>query len=142
MPSPNLEAWRSREARLRLKGEVCPHCQQKVFPPRDICPNCSLESKTKFQFSGRGEVYSYTKIFDPPEGYEYLAPYFFAIVKLEEGPMVEAQLTDLDRDEQGKQIPLNIGEPVEMVTRKGRDNGNKGTIDYIYKFRPLLVTTG
>jgi len=32
--------WRLRGARLRLEGEECPHCEEKIFPPRDICPNC------------------------------------------------------------------------------------------------------
>jgi ribosomal protein L25 (general stress protein Ctc) len=29
--------------------------------------------------------------------------------------------------------------PVEMVTRRLRDDGNKGTIVYGYKFRPVVV---
>src|SRR5688572_22029118 len=112
MPSPNIEAWRSRSARLRFVGEVCPHCEIKIFPPRDVCPKCNQEAKTQFPFSGKGEVYSYTKVFDAPAGFEYLAPYFVAIIKLAEGPLIEAQLTDLNRNEQNQQIPPNIGDPV------------------------------
>jgi uncharacterized OB-fold protein len=32
--------WRLRQPRLRLIGEECPHCEVKIFPPRDICPRC------------------------------------------------------------------------------------------------------
>ena len=26
-----------------LVGSVCPDCDYKMFPPRDVCPNCSDE---------------------------------------------------------------------------------------------------
>jgi len=77
-------------------------------------------------------VYSYTTIYDAPEGYDGNAPYKVAIVKLQEGPMVTAQLTDVDN---GK---VTIGQPVEMVTRKLREDGAKGMLVYGYKFRPVL----
>jgi hypothetical protein len=125
--------WRLRKQRYALVGEVCPHCHAKLFPPRDICPECGQEARTPYQFSGRGEVYSYTTIYDPPAGYEENAPYTVALVKLEEGPIVTAQLTDLGDE------PVKIGAPVEMVTRKLREDGDeRGMIIYGYKFRPVL----
>jgi uncharacterized OB-fold protein len=125
--------WRLRKQRYGLVGEVCPHCEAKLFPPRDVCPECGKEAKTLFQFSGRGEVYSYTTIYEPPAGFEEQAPYTVAIVKLEEGPLVTAQLTDLE----GRDI--EIGTPVEMVTRKLRSDGDeRGLLVYGYKFRPVL----
>jgi uncharacterized OB-fold protein len=69
----------------------------------------------------------------PPAGYEETAPYTVALVRLAEGPMVTAQLTDL-----GDQ-PVEIGMPVEMVTRKLRSDGERGMLVYGYKFRPLLA---
>lgn len=32
--------WRLKKQRYQLIGEVCPHCDEKIFPPRDICPRC------------------------------------------------------------------------------------------------------
>jgi len=55
-----------------------------------------------------------------------------ALIKLEEGPLVTAQLTDMDNDE------VCIGMPVEMVTRKLTEDGEDGLIVYGYKFRPVL----
>ena len=78
--------WRLQKQRYGLVGEVCDHCGNKIFPPRDVCPHCAEEAKTLYQFSGKGEVYSYTTVYDAPEGYEEQAPYTVAIVKLEEGP--------------------------------------------------------
>lgn len=125
--------WRLRKQRYGLMGEVCPHCEAKLFPPRDVCPECGGEAKTLYQFSGKGEVYSYTTIYEPPSGYEENAPYTVALVKLEEGPIVTAQLTDLGEE------PVQIGTPVEMVTRRLRQDGDeRGMIVYGYKFRPAL----
>ncbi|PLS82300.1 MAG: hypothetical protein CYG59_04540, partial [Chloroflexi bacterium] len=56
-----------------------------------------------------------------------------ALVRLAEGPIITAQLTDVALDE------VKIDMPVEMVTRKLRDLGPEGLIVYGYKFRPLLV---
>jgi len=125
--------WRLRQQRYALVGEVCPHCDVKIFPPRDICPDCGQDAKTLYQFSGRGEVFSYTTVHDAPAGYEENAPYTVALVKLEEGPMLTAQLTDL-----GEQ-PVEIGMPVEMVTRRLREDGERGMLVYGYKFRPRLT---
>jgi uncharacterized OB-fold protein len=115
-----------------MVGEVCHACGNKIFPPRDVCPHCAREAQQAFRFSGRGEVYSYTTVFSPPAGFEEYAPYTVALVKLEEGPLVTAQLTDAEPEQ------VAIGQPVEMVTRKMREDGPQGIITYGYKFRPRL----
>ncbi len=126
--------WRLKKQRYSLTGEVCEHCDAKLFPPRDICPECGEEAKTLFQFSGKGEVYSFTTVYDAPEGYAEQAPYTLAMVKLVEGPLVTAQLTDM-----GEQQPA-IGMPVEMVTRLLRSaTDERGMLIYGYKFRPAVA---
>ena len=122
--------WRTRRQRYSLVGERCDICQNAIFPPRDVCPHCAQPAQTEYTMSGRGTVYSYTTVFDPPAGFEAYAPYPVALVKLDEGPMVTAQLTDLDPDD------VRIGMPVEMVTRKLSEQGDEGIILYGYKFRP------
>lgn len=124
--------WRTRNQRYSLTGEVCEKCGSKIFPPRDICPDCDAPAKTPFTFSGRGKVYSFSTVYNAPAGYEDNMPYTVALVKLEEGPMVTAQLADVTPDE------VEIGMPVEMVTRKLRQEGEQGVVLYGYKFRPLL----
>jgi len=127
--------WRLRKQRYGLVGEVCGHCDAKVFPPRDICPSCGEEAKTLYTFSGKGEVYSYTTVFDPPAGFEDATPYTVAMIKLDEGPFVTAQLTDLENRQ------VEIGMPVEMVTRKLRSaTDERGMLVYGYKFRPVMHT--
>ena len=125
--------WRLKKQRYGLIGEVCPHCEHKIFPPRDICPDCGKEARDLYSFSGRGEVYSLTTVYDAPAGYEEQVPYTVALIRLEEGPLVTAQLTDLD----GRAVA--VGTPVEMVTRKLRNDGDeRGILVYGYKFRPVV----
>ena len=81
---------------------------------------------------GTGTVYSFSVMYNVPQGYEEQKPYVIAIVQLDDGPMITAQLTDIDHAEAA------IGLRVEMVTRKLRDEGPEGQIIYGYKFRPLL----
>jgi len=117
-----------------MVGEVCESCGKKIFPPRDICPNCEAPAKTPYTFSGLGEVYSYSTVHHVPEGYQDNAPYTVALVKLQEGPLVTAQLTDVEPER------VSVGMPVEMVTRKLREESERGVIVYGYKFRPRLAS--
>ena len=75
----------------------------------------------------------HTTIFDAPAGFEEYAPYTVTLVKLAEGALVTAQLTDIDPDQD------EIGQEVEMVTRKMRTDGAEGMIVFGYKFRPKFA---
>jgi scaffold protein (connect acetoacetyl-CoA thiolase and HMG-CoA synthase) len=122
--------WRLRDQRYRLEGTVCKNCGAKFFPPRDVCSECRSQELEPREFDGHGELYSFSTLYQAPLGYEDGLPYTVGIVKLDEGPMVEAQLTDANPGE------LKIGQRVEMVTRKLREHGKEGMVVYGYKFRP------
>jgi len=124
--------WRLNEQRYGLVGEVCDRCGAHLFPPRDVCPECGRPAATPYTFSGRGEVYSYSTIYQAPNGFKEFVPYTVALVKLEEGPLITAQLTDMEAED------VRVGMPVEMVTRKIREEGEDGLIIYGYKFRKPL----
>jgi len=87
--------------------------------------------REQYTFAGTGEVYSYTTLQETPEGFDEQAPYMLALVKLDEGPIITAQITDIDE-------PVAIGDKVEMVTRKLTTEGARGMIVYGYKFRKVL----
>lgn len=92
-----------------------------------------LEGLPARNLRGSGEVYSYSTMYNAPHGYEDQQPYTIALIKLDEGPMVTAQLTDVAAEQ------VRIGLRVEMVTRKLREDGAEGQIIYGYKFRPMLA---
>ena len=80
----------------------------------------------------RGTVFSYTLVQEAAAGFEPQAPYYLALVELEAGELVTAQLTDVDG-------AVAIGDAVEMVTRKLTTDGQRGMIVYGYKFRPAMT---
>jgi scaffold protein (connect acetoacetyl-CoA thiolase and HMG-CoA synthase) len=123
---------RLRGPYYRLEGSVCPACSRRYFPPRPVCPSCGTARLESFAFSGRGTLYSWSRVLQPPRGFASLAPYTVGMIRLEEGPLVSAQLADVDG------VDLAIGMPLEMVTRKIRDAEEHGYIVYGYKFRPIL----
>ena len=92
-------------------------------------PETQVEQES-FNFKGLGELYSYSVVYEAPAGFDQYAPYIVGLVKTEEGPLVTAQITDIDEED------ISIGMPVEMVTRKLRTEGAEGVIVYGYKFRP------
>ena len=117
----------------RLEGQRCAACGAVQFPSRVACGACRSTDLASYRFSGRGTVYSYAEVGQAPRGFS--GPYVVALVDLEEGVRVTAQLTDVDPDE------VEIGLPVEMVTRRIQEKGPHGYLVYGYKFRPLLVSS-
>jgi uncharacterized OB-fold protein len=54
--------WRLKKQRYGLVGEVCLHCDYKIFPPRGVCPNCGGEIKEKAVAKNR--IDSYTTVYN------------------------------------------------------------------------------
>jgi uncharacterized OB-fold protein len=81
------------------------------------------------KLSGKGEIITFTIIHVGPENFEQQIPYPIAIIKLDEGPKVTAQIVDCNIDD------LKIGKRVESTFRKIQDDGYTGAIYYGYKFK-------
>ncbi|WP_297550455.1 Zn-ribbon domain-containing OB-fold protein [Thermococcus sp.] len=123
--------WRHFREKYRLIGGKCEN-GHVFFPYREVCPVCGSRNVEEYEFSGRGKVLTWTIVRNPPSGFEYYKPYPLALVQLEEGPVVLAQLTDVEPEE------IHEGMEVEAVTRKVREFEEDGIILYAYKFRPVL----
>ena len=123
--------WRQRASRYRLEGQRHRASGEVRFPPA-AGPSPEDAPWEPYSLSGVGTVFSFTVVRQPPVGYEEQAPYMLALIKLAEGPLITAQLTDCDTDQ------VTIGMQVEVITRRLRDLGPDGLIVYAYKFRPFL----
>lgn len=122
--------WRRIPERYGLIGSECENCGMKYFPVRKVCPKCRRKGKVReVKFSGKGKIYSHTVIYAPPTGFELDAPYIMAIVELDEGPRLTAQIVDSNAED------VKIGTPVEMVFRKIQEDGKEGLIHYGFKFK-------
>ncbi len=124
--------WRLKRPFYRLEGVRCASCGTVCFPPRELCSTCRSDQLSPEALSGLGEIYSHSRVYSAPSGAEAAAPYDVALVRLEEGPMVSARLTDAEPDE------IAIGARVEMVTRRLGEDGPEGILIYGYAFRPVF----
>jgi uncharacterized OB-fold protein len=124
--------WRLKGARYRLEGQRNAATGEVRFPAQPAALGEGEAAWQPYALSGRGEVWSFSVLRQVPSGFEQLAPYPVALVRLDEGPLVTAQLTDCSEDE------IAIGMPVEMVTRRLADTGEDGLLLYGYKFRPVV----
>ncbi len=121
--------------RYGLVGLRCKKCGWINFPPKGVCKNCkeSLDFE-KVKLSGKGTIYSYTVISAaaaPPEfskQEKYGGTYVVALVDLDEGPRIVAQLTDCKPGE------VKIGMRVKAVLRRIYED--EGVIRYGFKFKP------
>jgi len=122
--------WRRIPQRYNLIGTGCETCGEKFFPPRNFCSKCRRHGKIgEFKFAGTGEIYSYSIVHAPPEGFEYQKPYAIGIIKLDEGPMLTAQIVDCKPED------IEIGKSVKSTFRKIVETGSSGIIQYGYKFK-------
>ncbi|MFO7677600.1 MAG: Zn-ribbon domain-containing OB-fold protein [Thermoplasmatota archaeon] len=124
--------WREIPQRYNLIGNECGECGRVFFPVRESCPICRRKSIGKInpkKLSGKGEVLTYSIIHVGPEEFEDQVPYPIAIIQLDEGPKITAQIVDCDLDQ------IKIGMRVESVFRKIQEDGYTGAIYYGYKFK-------
>ncbi len=118
--------WRLKAQRYRLVGSRSRTTGAVSFPP----PALLTADDEPLALSGAGTLWSWSEVAQgrPELGGRYV----IAMIKLDEGPLITAQLTDC------RAADLDFGLPVEMVTRKLRDLGPDGLLVYGYKFRPRL----
>lgn len=123
--------WREIDERYTLKGVKCGNCQTIHFPSRTLCPKCrhaSVGRLLPYRLSGVGVVEAFTTVYSPPAGFELQAPYVLALVRLEEGPRITAQVVDAKPDN------VSIGTKVRAVFRRINTEGEAGVVQYGYKF--------
>jgi len=126
--------WRENPSRYNLMGFKCNSCGRHYFPPRAICPVChrkSVGKMEKVKLRGTGKVFSFTDVHEGLEDIALHKPYIVAIVELDEGPRVTAQIIDCEA------CDIQIGTPVRATMRKLSEEGPSGVIHYGYKFAPV-----
>jgi uncharacterized OB-fold protein len=123
--------WRETAVRYNLGGNRCGVCGTVYFPPRPVCLKCHRESignMVELRLKGAGEVLSFTVVHEMKRNFEMQLPYIMAIIRMDEGPALTAQLVDCSPQD------VRIGSRVTAVFRKIGEDGKTGVIHYGYKF--------
>jgi len=123
--------WRKIPQRYNLIGTRCESCGRYYFPPRSFCPDCRRGGRiVEYRFPGTGKVVTYTVIRSASEQFENTTPYVLAIIQLDEGPRLTAQVV-------AKPEEVEVGTRVRSVFRRIMADGDSGVIHYGTKFVPV-----
>jgi hypothetical protein len=101
----------AREGRLEVQR--CAACSRWHFPPVIACPACQSEQLVPTAVSGRGAVYSFTRVERPlgAPGTGPETPFTLALIELPEqaGLRILTNIVEADRE------VVRVGMPVEVV---------------------------
>jgi len=126
--------WRRIPERYNLIGSKCENCGQEFFPARKICPACRRKGKlVPKAMPSTGKIYSYSEVHAAPAGFEFQTPYFLAIIELDNGVRLLAQLVDSPAEK------VVLGARVALAFRRIAEDGKEGVISYGYKFKTVTA---
>ena len=96
----------------RLMGSRCRSCGKGSFPPRADCADCMSPDFEFREYSGKGKLFTHSRIAAAPTGFEDEVPYTIAVVDLEEGGRLLAWIGDSIPEDQ-----IEIDMEVQVVPR-------------------------
>jgi uncharacterized OB-fold protein len=123
-----IQHWRIRDRYYRLVGNKCVKCGMEFFPPVYKCRKCGSEELEDKEMPKEGKIITYTQLHEPLPGFEAQAPFYLAVVELENGARVLTQVVD-SPDE-----AVKSGAKVRATVRRAMVDGESGQIIYGYKF--------
>ncbi len=108
----------------KLMGTRCKRCGLRYLPPRAHC-KCGRVEMEWFEAPRQGRLLSYTMVTFAPESMSKYSPYIVAVVELEGGLSLLAQLTGVGPSS------LKVGLPVQVASHQVSEDR------VVYKFKPI-----
>lgn len=93
---PTIEQYQRNIQEEHFKAYKCAGCGAIIAPPSGSCYSCGGNVMQWGEVSGKGKLVSFTVIHVASDEFKEEAPYFIAIVELEEGTRVTARLQGFD----------------------------------------------
>jgi hydroxymethylglutaryl-CoA synthase len=118
---------REEELNIRLHGKKCGGCGKVMTLALKTCPHCkAAKDFVDIRLSKKGRIVTYSQeyYYPTPE-----PPITMAVIDLEGGGRMLAQMTDTDPKE------VKVDMPVELTFRKLHTGG--GFVNYSWKCRPV-----
>ena len=119
--------WREVPQRFRFETKKCTKCGYVAFPPRLICPECSCRKFSDYILKDVGKILTYTTIEVGPSEFADQVPYSVAIIELDDGVKITAQLADTTPEK------IKSGGRVKLEFRKIQEDCKAGILKYGYK---------
>lgn len=98
----------------RFLATCCKACDRASFPPQAHCPVCLGRDIEWVELSGRGRLYSATRVHAGPARFAAELPYSVGIVDLDDGVRLVTRLL-------GDGGPEHLDQPVQLVVTRYRD---------------------
>ena len=112
VPQPESDFYWEKCKAHELWLRHCRACDQTYFYPRDICPGCFSRDTDWVQSNGRGTVHTFCIVHrGPTPAFAAKVPYVPAIVELEGGARMPANLVEVEADP----AVIKCGMSVEVV---------------------------
>lgn len=124
--------WRLKDNHYKIYVTRCRNCDKTAPFKRVRCPHCGSQSVEQLESRGLGELINYTISYYRTEGSEQYLPRVIGLIRLDEGPVIVGEITDVDLSE------LSVGMRVEAVLRKYSSDDPNGLIYYGLKFIPIM----
>jgi uncharacterized OB-fold protein len=106
LTAPYWDGARAGELRLQR----CGACDHTWHPPLPRCPRCTGDDVSWYAAAGTGVLHSFTITHQAAHpAFAERVPYAVALVRLEEGPLVVANVLDAAPDE------LAVGQPLTVA---------------------------
>ena len=110
-----------------LVASRCKNCGKYFFPPMVVCLNCGKLEMEPAALNGKGEIYTFTVVWQQIPNAVVKVPYSIVNVVMEEGCSVEGVVTENPET-------LKIGDNVEVYFEKVREDKDGNDL-YADKFR-------
>ncbi|MFT3866725.1 MAG: OB-fold domain-containing protein [Solirubrobacterales bacterium] len=116
----NERFWQSCRAE-RMELQRCRTCGRWRYFPSPVCPGCSSFEADWKPVSGRGVVFTCSVLWRPASpAYADDVPYVYAVIELEEGPMMPSNLVGIDLEAAAIDPGPLLGLSVEVRYRELR----------------------
>jgi len=122
--NPETEAFWAATAEGNLLIRRCNDCNEYIWYPRVLCPECGSFNTDWHEAAGTGTIYSYT-LNNRGEGAYRGTSFVLAYVELTEGPRIMTNIVT-DTPEQ-----LSVGDAVRVVFN------DTGEGNALYRFEPV-----
>ncbi|MHA2026755.1 MAG: Zn-ribbon domain-containing OB-fold protein [Candidatus Thorarchaeota archaeon] len=114
---PTVEEYLKYIQEGKFRAYNCVDCGMVIAPPSAACYGCGSTSMKWADVSGKGKLVSFTVIHIAPDAFAEEAPYFVAIVELEEGTRITARLLGFDPL---KPEEVKLGTPLKLDYEKSK----------------------
>src|SRR5205809_8106960 len=106
----------------------CADCGVQLLLRVYRCRDCGTRNIADKDMPGTGRSLTHTKLHEPLPGFEAQVPHNLAVIELQNGARVLAQIVDTPQEK------IETGAKARAVIRRVQVDGDSGQILYGYKF--------